>query len=229
MRIKYYIKLFGQMNFKKSFVFMIILLSTIAIFIIYLIKIITPTIQTLCENKSKAIALQVTTQTVKEFLKDVDYDELMNLTYDSNGKISSLNADVTNMNKISAEISYKIQEKLEAIQKSTINIPIGKLLGWSIFSGYGPNITIKLVPAGNVAATFKTEFSSEGINQTKHTIYIEIITNVLTVAPFVSQIVSFSNNLKIAETIIVGDIPETYYNIQGLDQTSQADVLEFVN
>lgn len=229
MRIKYYIKLFGQMNFKKSFVFMIILLSTIAIFIIYLIKIITPTIQTLCENKSKAIALQVTTQTVKEFLKDVDYDELMNLTYDSNGKISSLNADVTNMNKISAEISYKIQEKLEAIQKATINIPIGKLLGWSIFSGYGPNITIKLVPAGNVAATFKTEFSSEGINQTKHTIYIEIITNVLTVAPFVSQIVSFSNNLKIAETIIVGDIPETYYNIQGLDQTSQADVLEFVN
>lgn len=229
MRIKYYIRLFRQMSLKKSFVFSIIVLVSMLMFVIYLIKTITPTIQTLCENKARAIALQVTTQTVKEFLKDVEYGELMNLKYDEKGKISSLSADVTKMNKMSAEISYKIQEKLEKIDTVIINIPIGKLLGWSIFSGYGPNITIKVVPAGNVSATFKTEFTSEGINQTRHTIYIEITTSVLTVAPFVSQKVSFSNNMKVAETIIVGDIPDTYYNIEGLENMSKADIMQLIN
>lgn len=226
MRLKYYLRLIGQMNYKKSFVLLTIGIFAIFSIVIYLMKTITPTIETLCENRAKAIALQVTTQTVKDFLKDAKYSELMNLSYDKAGNLSSLSANVTEMNRVSAEISYKIQEKLEKIESATINIPVGRLLGWSIFSGFGPSLTIKVAPVGNVGANFKTEFVSEGINQTRHTIYIEITTNVITVAPFISNRETFTTSLKVAETIIIGNIPQTYYNLKGL---TNEDVMQLIN
>ena len=111
MRAKYYRRLARQMNFKVSFVFFLIAIIVILIIFLDLLKTIMPTVQTLCENKSKAIALQVTTETVKESTKDIEYNNLMNLYYDNQNKISGLSANVTRMNTLSAEISYKIQEK----------------------------------------------------------------------------------------------------------------------
>lgn len=225
MRAKYYRRLARQMNFKGSFVFFLIAIIVILIIFLDLLKTIMPTVQTLCENKSKAIALQVTTETVKESTKDIEYNNLMNLYYDNQNKISGLSANVTRMNTLSAEISYKIQEKLEKITEETVTIPIGKILGWSIFSGFGPKVSIKIMPSGNVTADFRTEFVSEGINQTRHTIYIDVTTSVRTVAPFVSENKKFTTSLKIAETIIIGDIPQTYYNIleQGVDDLSEIE------
>lgn len=225
MRAKYYRRLARQMNFKVSFVFFLIAIIVILIIFLDLLKTIMPTVQTLCENKSKAIALQVTTETVKESTKDIEYNNLMNLYYDNQNKISGLSANVTRMNTLSAEISYKIQEKLEEITEETVTIPIGKILGWSIFSGFGPKVSIKIMPSGNVTADFRTEFVSEGINQTRHTIYIDVTTSVRTVAPFVSENKKFTTSLKIAETIIIGDIPQTYYNIleQGVDELSEIE------
>lgn len=213
------------MNFNKSFVLFLIIIIVILIVLLQLLKSIMPTVQTLCENKSKAIALQVTTETVKESTKDIEYDNLMNLYYDDQKKISGLSANATRMNTLSAEISYKIQERLENITEETVTIPIGKILGWSIFSGYGPKLNIKIMPSGNVTADFRTEFVSEGINQTRHTIYIDVSTSVRTVAPFVSENKKFTTSLKIAETIIIGDIPQTYYNVleQGVDELSEID------
>lgn len=225
MRPKYYRRVVRQMNLNKSFVFFLILTISILIIFLQLLKSIMPTIKTLCENKSKSIALQVTTETVKESTKDIEYNNLMNLYYDDQKKISGLSANVTRMNSLSAEISHKIQEKLEGITESTITIPIGKMLGWSIFSGYGPKLNIKIMPSGNVTADFRTEFVSEGINQTRHTIYIDVTTSVRTVAPFVSDSKKFTTSLKVAETIIIGDIPQTYYNIleQGVDDLSEIE------
>ena len=225
MRAKYYKRIARQMNFNKSFVFFLIVIIVILIVFLEFLQAIMPTIQTLCENKSKSIALQVTTETVKESTKDIEYNNLMNLYYDNQNKISGLGANVTRMNTLSAEISYKIQEKLEEIKDATVTIPVGKILGWSIFSGFGPKINIKIIPSGSVNADFRTEFVSEGINQTRHTIHIDVTTNVRVVAPFVSENKKFTTSLKIAETIIVGDIPQTYYNVSEKD-VGQIDNIE---
>lgn len=228
MRVKYYKKLFGQMSCKKPFVFSLLLVIIIIFLVMYFIKEITPTIKTLCDNRARAIALQVTNETINDFLKTVDYDTLMQLRYNDEGKLIALNANIIEMNKLSSNISYNIQKKLLQVESVSVGVPIGKLLGWSIFSGYGPDIKVKLVPTGNVQAKFKTEFTSQGINQTKHTIYVQIDANVRTIAPFVSDTVSFTNYLAVAETIIIGDIPETYYNIEGLEAVDKTGVLELV-
>ena len=142
------------------------------------------------------------------------------------GKIIAIHANIIELNKLSSEISYKIQEKLNNLDKVSVQIPIGRMIGLNIFSGYGPDINIKLVPMGNIETKFNTEFSSEGINQTKHTIYMNIQSIITVVAPFIGSSVSCSSTVTIAETIIVGDIPDTYYNIEGLEGAAESGIID---
>lgn len=226
MRPKYYMKLLGQMNVKKSFVLFLAIICLLTISSIYFLKDITPTIKIACESKAKSIGIQVTEQTVKEFIENVEYDSLMNLTYNKQGKIIAINANIIELNKLSSEISYKIQEKLNNLEKVNVKIPIARMFGLSVFSGYGPDVTIKLVPLGNIETKFETDFTAQGINQTKHTIYMNIKSIITVVAPLIGSSVECNSTVTIAETIIVGDIPSTYYNIQDLDEAAESGLLD---
>lgn len=226
MRPKYYIRLFGQMNAKKSFVLFAISLFLIIISSVYLIKNITPTVKIACESRAKAIGVQVTEETVNEFIKNVEYETLMHITYNDQGKIIAINANIIELNKLSSEISYKIQEKLNNLDKVSVEIPVGGMLGLNIFAGYGPDIKMKLVPMGNIETKFETEFASEGINQTKHTIYMNIQSTITVVAPFIGSSVKCNSTVTVAETIIVGDIPETYYNVEDLGDAAEKGIID---
>lgn len=213
------------MNYKKSFVFIIIVSLFMSMVYSYFTKQISPMIKTLCDTRAKAIALKVTNEAVREYITEIKYENLMQITTGENGKITGLSANTLEMNKLSTKISSRIQEKLVNVEDIEINVPIGKLLGWSIFSGYGPKIRIRVIPTGNVAADFKTEFKAEGINQTRHRVYIAIRTSVRMVTPFVSDTVMFEDNITVAETVIVGDTPATYYNFEGMEGLNTKDTL----
>lgn len=190
------------------------------------VKRISPVITVACSSSAKSAALRVTNETVKEMLTDVDYESLVKITYNSEGKIVGINANIIEMNKLSSGIAYKVQEKLSNLEDMEIKIPIAKLMGMNVFSGYGPKIKLRMVPYGNTLAEFKTEFVSEGINQTKHTIYIDISSTVNVIVPFNIGAVSSVTRVTVAETVIVGDIPETYYNIEGLRDASEIGIID---
>ena len=226
MRPKYYIRLFGQMNGKKSFVLFVIIILLIIISSIYLLNSITPAIKIACQSRAKAIGVQITEETVNEFIQNVEYETLMHITYNEQGKIIAISANIIELNKLSSQISYKIQEKLNKLDKVSVEIPLTSMVGVSLFSGYGPDISIKLLPMGNIETKFDTKFSSEGINQTKHTVCMNILSNITVVAPFIGSSVQCNSTVTIAETIIVGDIPSTYYNIEGLSEASEIGTLD---
>jgi len=214
MRFKYYKRMIGQMRHKKLIAFFLVIGTLFSYIVIYVQKEIIPTIQTICESKAQALALMVTTDTIENHMKDVEYSDLMQINYNESGKVSSISANVNIMNKLTAQIVNEVQQKLSKVDETIVKIPIGKLLGWSIFSGYGPQISVKLVPTGNVTANFKSDFGAQGINQTKHTVLIEIDTNVTIVAPFTIDDVVSKSVLTVAETIIIGDIPDTYLQLR---------------
>ena len=226
MRPKYYMRLMGQMNYKKSFVLFLISIILLIISSVYILKKITPTIKIACESRAKAIGLQVTEETVNELIQDVDYDSLMNLKYNEQGRIIAINANITELNKLSSKIAYTIQEKLNNLERVVVRIPLGQLFGISLFSGYGPDMNIKLVPMGNIETTYNTEFTSQGINQTKHTIYLNIQSSITVVAPFIGSSVICNSTVTVAETIIIGDIPDTYYNIEGLENAAESGIID---
>jgi len=226
MRPKYYVRLFGQMNAKKPFVLFVIFLILIVISSIYFLNNLTPAIKVACESRAKALGVQITEETVNEFIKNVEYESLMHITYNDQGKIIAINANIIELNKLSSEISYKIQEKLNNLDKVAVEVPIASVMGLNIFSGYGPDVNIKLVPMGNIETKFNTEFASEGINQTKHTIYMNIQSTITVVAPFIGSSVKCNSTVTIAETIIIGDIPDTYYNVEGLEGAAESGIID---
>lgn len=226
MRPKYYIKLFGQMNAKKPFVLFCISIILIIISSVYFINNLRPTIKVACESRAKAIGVQITEETVREFIENVEYETLMNLTYNENGKIIAINANIIELNKLSSAIAYRIQDKLNNLEKLAVKVPVASMFGINLFSGYGPDIKIKLVPLGNIQTKFETDFVSQGINQTKHTIYMKIQSVITVVAPFIGSSVNCNSTVTIAETIIVGDIPDTYYNIEGLDDAAETGIID---
>ena len=228
MRAKYYYRLFGQVHIKKAFAFVVIFIGIFILMYYYFVNQVSPTIKTLCDTRAKAIALKATNEAVMERLNEIKYDNLIHVTTNEKGTITGLNADVIEMNKLSTEITTEIQKKLLNIDDTEIKIPIGRFLGLSVFSGYGPKIVVKSIPTGNVSVDFKTEFMSEGINQTRHRIYLEIKTSVRMVAPFISNVVPFETNMTVAETVIVGDIPNTYYNLEGIEEMNKLDTTEFM-
>ncbi|MDD2628373.1 MAG: sporulation protein YunB [Clostridia bacterium] len=217
------------MRIKKAFALFIIIYGILLIMYIFFIKQISPTIRTLSDNRAKAIALKATNEAVMEKISEIKYDNLMHVSVGENGKITGLNADVIEMNKLSVEITNQIQEKLLSLEGTKFGIPIGKALGLSVFSGYGPHIIVKAIPMGNVVVDFKTEFKTEGINQTRHRIYIQVKTSVRMVAPFITEIANCESNITVAETVIVGDIPESYYNLQGIDDINLKDTIEYID
>lgn len=228
MRAKYYFRLFGQMRVKRAFALFAIFIFVFILIYYYFVNQVSPTIKTLCETRAKALALKATNEAVMERLNEIDYENLVHFATNEKGTITGLNADVIEMNKLSTEITTEIQQKLLGIEDTEIKIPIGRFLGLSVFSGYGPKITVKAIPTGNVSVDFKTEFMSEGINQTRHRIYLEIKTSVRMVAPFISDVVPFETNMTVAETVIVGDIPSSYYNLEGIEDLDKKDTTNFM-
>lgn len=80
----------------------------------------------------------------------------------------------------------------------------------------GPRLTVKIIPVGTVNTDYKTEFLSSGINQTRHRIYIEIKSKMSVVAPFTNETVEVITNVNVAETVLIGNVPDTFYNLEGV-------------
>lgn len=229
MRLKYYKRAIGQIKHKKQIALLFLSLFLFGSVLVYFVKDVIPTVKTLCENKAIAIAVTITNETIQKYMVDVNYNDIVNLTYDNNGNLIAMTANTSKMNKLSAGIIYEIQQTLSSLETTSVKIPLGKLFGLSMFSGYGPSISVKILPAGNVKAEFTTNFSAEGINQTKHAVNINVETYITIVAPFTSDTMVSKNTIKVAETVLIGNIPDTYYNIEGIQDFDKSDVTEFMN
>ena len=93
-------------------------------------------------------------------LQDVDYDDLVIVSKDSNDKITMVKSNVILINILASDIAYKIQEELKAIKKRDIPISLGVLTGIKLLSARGPNINIRVKPVGNVVTNFKSSFEA---------------------------------------------------------------------
>jgi sporulation protein YunB len=190
-----------------------LLVTVIAAYIIF-DSAIRPAVFSLAEIKLKAIAGQSVNDAVKETLgAGLDYSDLIDIEKDDTGRIRSLSARAVNINDLSAEISLAIQGKMENIGEQGIDIPIGTVIGGPFFTGRGPSINVKAEPVGVVNTEFLTAFESAGINQTRHLIYIAVHVNMrIAIANTVEQ-VNYSSSLLIADTVIVGEIPQEYMRL----------------
>lgn len=93
---------------------------------------------------------------------------------------------------------------------------------------YGPKISIKILPMGEIYSNFKTEFVSKGINQTVYRIYLQTTCNISISSMISYEETAVSTDIIIAEIVIVGGVPQTYYNLQGMKEIGVDDSLELI-
>lgn len=175
-------------------------------------KNVRPTILAMCEIQAKKIATQAINDAVKSKInKDVKYRDLIFVKHDDKGKVTMMQANTGLMNSIASDVALEVQEKIRQIPGGTIEIPLGNILNSQLIPG--PRMKLDIEPQGSVIVDFGTEFVESGINQTIHRVYLTIITDVNIIFPLASDTVTIDTNIPIAETVIVGDVPESYITV----------------
>ena len=102
----------------------------------------------------------------------------------------------------------------------------GSFTGLKILSGRGPGIKIRISSVGDVATDLRSEFVSQGINQTLHRVYLQVDTSVNILTPFDNIEKEISNQVLLMENVILGEIPSTYYNLEGINNGDELEVIE---
>lgn len=174
----------------------------------------TPILVSMAEARARQLAVEAMNEAIAEVMaSSTTYSDLMNVSTDSFGRITMLEANALTMNDIASRAALAAQKKLDKVAEQGVSIPLGSALGISLFSGSGPQIRVSVVPVGSVTTRFVTSFETAGINQTRHEISLEASVLMRIVIPTGADSVSVSTYVPIAESIIVGDVPESYVHV----------------
>lgn len=93
-------------------------------------------------------------------------------------------------------------------------------------SGKGPGVPIRVSTIGNVETDLRSEFTHQGINQTLHRVYLQVVCEVSILTPFEDITEKITNQVLLAENVIIGNIPETYYNLEGVGEGDVMEVMQ---
>lgn len=206
----------------------IILIFFIILVIINLliIKAISPVFNKLCEDKAKGVAILICNTNTSECIKQYNYSDFIIIHMDDDKNIRMLEANMKNINLVISDITEKIQKEINNSQNEELYISSGSFTGVSLLSGRGPKIPIKISTIGNVNTELKSEFFSKGVNQTIHRLYLKINCEISVLTPFNTINEEINNQFIIAENIIVGNLPQTYYDLEGLSENDAMEIMQ---
>lgn len=211
----------------KSFkIILLIAFFSIVIVLAIFLKSSYPVFKATCETAASSKGVSIINDEVNAVMKDYSYDDLINIEKDTQGKISLIKADVIKLNEIVTKIVSNIQEEFDKIPRITVFINMGSVSGISMLKNFDPKFEIELESAGRISSNVKTEFTSVGINQTQHKIYLQIDSRVGILTPFATFGKDIKTDVLLTEAVIVGEVPDSYYNLDGLE--SPDDTFNFI-
>lgn len=215
----------GKRKTRKTKISKVLPIIIIAMLTVYIVlKAISPIFEDLCVKEASIVAIDIITNDANKVLEKYNYQDIVSISKGENTNI--LKTDVVVINNIATEIMNGINSSFKNLEKREIEIPIGAITGSKYLTGTGPNINIKIIPIGAVSSEIKTEFEEKGINQTVYRIILSINCEIKILMPYESINRQIRNQILLVETAIVGDVPETYYN---LDNLTNDDMLKLID
>ena len=140
----------------------------------------------------------------------IDYEQLVDFDKDADGHVTALRSNMAAFNRLQASIADDILQRMAEVSSTDLAIPIGTLTGSPLLAGRGPCLRVRMQSVGTATARFDNQFSSAGINQTRHRIILNVDVHVSILLPGLTTYTKVSNEISVAETVIVGGVPETY-------------------
>lgn len=197
--------------------------AILSILLIYNFQLI-PAIIPFAEAKTSTVITAEVQRIVRESIGDKP-GTFVRLNYDENGNVVSLETNTALVASINSVITENVVTKLGDNRRMNISIPLGNLSGEAIFTGRGPDIVIPIVVSPKVTCDIKNQFYESGINQTLHRIVARISVETYALIPASPRKISVDTEYCIAETVIVGRVPDAYTKINRLnDEISESEI-----
>jgi len=203
---------------KKNYVKMIlIIIAIIAIaynlFCSYIAMI--RMVHSIAQSKMEEVANEAIHKAIMDAsLESGTASELVNIYRNESGTIESLSLNPYSVNVFKSDISLKILEYLSDDDRYIVEVPIGNFLGSEFLSGVGPKVEIQIIPYDIVSVDFDSKFTPAGINQVLHTGSVKAEVKIGALLPGYQETSNVSSSAVVSESVIIGDVPETYLNIE---------------
>lgn len=164
--------------------------------------------------EANSVASAALTAGLEKSLADyqLNYDDIVSFTYDSQGNIKSLSTDIITLNTLGSEIGTNTDEYINEIGVYEISIPFTSLFGMQLFSGMGPDVSFYITMRGLTSTNFENRFEAAGVNQTRHQIFLKVTIKTNVIFRGEVRIVEYESEICVAESIIVGVTPSTFAN-----------------
>ena len=146
---------------------------------------------------------------------DIHYDRIVYFEKDLNGRITALKTNMSEVNRLKTSTLNIINDEILALDTSDIGIPMGSLFISELFSGRGPIIPVEIISIRNSDAYFTSNFTQAGINQTLHQLSMSVLVDVTVLVLGETASFTVTSEVVVAETIIVGDVPDTFFQTGG--------------
>ena len=152
----------------------------------------------------------------------IDYQNFVIFEKDETGHITALRSNVAEVNRMQGQITDEILHRLSEVATSELEIPLGTLTGSALLAGRGPSLFVRMQAVGSASAAFRNQFTAAGINQTRHQIFLDVDVYMSILLPGMKTSTRVSNEIAVAETVIVGGVPDTYTYFSTMPERSDS-------
>ena len=194
---------------------LLIVLLLLGVLLVKLDTDLRPLVQSYGLQAARRSAMLAVHSGVEEVLarQDVGYDELVSVYRSAEGTVLSAEANVATINLLKSQVTDAVTQRLNDSEKQQIGIPLGNLIGGSFFTGRGPFLPLTIHTSGSVITTLTSQFSDAGINQTCHSIYMNMTVVMTVLLPLEQKSLELETEFLISETVLVGEVPDAYTNM----------------
>lgn len=204
-------KHYKNLKFKRFKVLVIIFCLLIVGTLVYFQRNVTRVLISISEATIRSITTVAVNDAIYYTLNDtIRYEDLIAIERDGSGNVTSITTDSLKINRIARDTAYLSQENLNRMSAEGIMVPLGALTGVEALAGFGRQINIKIIPISNVECRFVSKFKQAGINQTLHSLYLEIVSDISIILPSKSTNLASTIEVLICESVIAGHIPDTF-------------------
>ena len=145
---------------------------------------------------------------------DMDYGDFVTVSTDRTGKVTSLTSNTAANSRFKRQVVEAVIRQLTTLDSDALGVPLGSLTGQPLLSGKGPSVRVRVDSVGEVTADYVNFFTAAGVNQTLHRVSLDITATIYLFLPGEILPVSVSSSICVAETVIVGETPDTYLNLE---------------
>ena len=198
-------------RFAKIVVFaLFLLLSCVLIYNLQILPVLFPLAKAKCTTELTDAVNRIVRARMQS---DSDgYADFVRLHFGEDGSVASVETNTPRLAKLSGDVVGDVTDALTH-ERMTVRIPLGSLSGSALLSGKGPDVRVKLAVSQKITCAVRGDFTESGINQTLHRIFLRVTVEVCALLPGAVQTFSVPTDICVAETVIIGKVPEAYTRI----------------